>query len=59
MSRDPIVEEVRQYRDQYAKQFKYDLRAIFLDLKEKQDKSGRKCITRKPKSAKTSPSSPI
>ena len=28
MLRDPIVEEVRRHRDEYAKRFNYDLRAI-------------------------------
>lgn len=30
---DPIVEEVRRLRDEYARQFNYDLDAIFADLK--------------------------
>ena len=38
---DPIVEEVRQIRDAYAKQFNYDLDAIYRDLKTKEQKSGR------------------
>jgi hypothetical protein len=33
MSDDPIVEEVRRIRDEYAAQFNYDLQAIFADLK--------------------------
>jgi len=38
---DPIVEEVRKARDTYAKQFNYDLDAIYRDLKEKERRSGR------------------
>jgi len=34
--RDPIVEEVRRARDAYAKQFNYDLDAIYRDLKAKE-----------------------
>jgi hypothetical protein len=36
MTKDPIVEEVRKVRDEYAKQFSYDLDAICRDLQEKQ-----------------------
>jgi hypothetical protein len=38
---DPIVEEVRKARDAYAKRFKYDLDAIYRDLKEKERRSRR------------------
>jgi len=30
---DPIVEETRRIRDEHAKKFDYDLRAIFEDIK--------------------------
>jgi len=30
---DPIVEEVRRLREEYAEQFNYDLDAIYADLK--------------------------
>ena len=33
---DPIVEEVRKYRLQYVKKFKFDLSSIFADLKKKE-----------------------
>ena len=41
MWNDPIVEEVRKIRDEYARLFNYDLRKIFENLmeKEKQRKS--------------------
>lgn len=52
MSRDPIVEEIRRYRDEYAKCFNYDLQAIYRDLKEKQEKSGRKVVSFPPQPAK-------
>jgi hypothetical protein len=32
MWKDPIIEELQQIREEYAKQFNYDLRAIFADL---------------------------
>ena len=53
---DPIVDEVRAARDQYAKQFNYDLDAICRDLQQKQVQSGRKLVTfppRRPKSPQT------
>ena len=49
MIRDPIVEEVRKYRDKYAKQFNYDLDAICKDLKEKQKKTKKKVVSLSPK----------
>ena len=37
---DPIVDEVRRIRDEHAARFNYDLRAIYKDIKEKQQLSG-------------------
>ena len=42
---DPIVEEVRRARDAYAARFNYDLRAIFRDLKEQEQRGGRKLVS--------------
>ncbi len=39
MKEDPIVEEVRQYREQHAAQFDYDLHAIYQDIKEQEYRS--------------------
>ena len=33
MNDDPIVEEVRRVRDKLARQFNYDIHAIFADLR--------------------------
>ncbi|GBL12475.1 hypothetical protein MSj_03992 [Microcystis aeruginosa Sj] len=44
MYKDEIVEEIHKYREEYAKSFNYDLKAIFDDLREKQIASGRKVI---------------
>lgn len=38
--KDPIVEEVRKARSQYARQFNFDLHAICKDLKQKEEKCG-------------------
>ncbi len=34
MWKDPIVEETRRMKDEYASKFNYDLQAIYHDLKE-------------------------
>ena len=49
MYEDAIVDEVRRIRDEYARQFDYDLEAIACDLKEKEAKSGRKYVSLPPK----------
>jgi hypothetical protein len=49
MWRDPIVEEVRRRREEYAARFNHDLRAICRDLRERQKKSGRKIVSLPPK----------
>jgi hypothetical protein len=35
--RDTIIDEVRKNRDQYARQFNYDLHAMCVDLRHDQD----------------------
>jgi len=50
---DPIIEEIRQYRDEYAKRFNYDLQAIYHDLKEKQEKSDRRIVSFSPRPVKS------
>ena len=49
---DPIVEEVRKARDDYAKKFNYDLDAICRDLQEKQGKEGKNVVSFPPKRVK-------
>jgi hypothetical protein len=49
MPDDPIVEEVRNARDEYAKQFNYDLDAICRDLQEKQRQSNRQVVSFPPR----------
>lgn len=53
MWQDPIVKETRELREQYAMQFKHDPDAIFEDIRNRQKKSARKCVSfaaRRPKS---------
>jgi hypothetical protein len=49
MKDDPIVEEVRQYREQHAAKFNYDLQAIYQDLKKQEHRSIRTFISYSPK----------
>jgi hypothetical protein len=49
MKKDPIVAEIRKYRNQHAAQHGYDLRRIYRDLKAKEGRFGHKLATRKPK----------
>ncbi len=43
---DPVVEEVRAYRQAHAARFNYDLAAIFAALVERQKSSSRPVINR-------------
>jgi len=49
MNDDPIVEEVRRARDEYAKKFNYDLDAICRDLQKKQEQPGKHVVSFPPK----------
>ena len=46
---DPLVEEIRCYRQQHADQFGHDLKRIVEDLREKEEKSGRPRLDPGPK----------
>jgi hypothetical protein len=52
MARDPIVDEVRKFRDAYAKHFQYDLEAICRDIRVKQTQSGKQMVSLPPKLVK-------
>ena len=49
MALDSIVAEVRQAREAYAKQFNYDVYAMWRDLKERQRTSGRTGVSLSPR----------
>ena len=49
MRRDPIVEEIRQYRQEYAARFNHDLKSICRDLRERQKKGDRKVVSLPPR----------
>lgn len=55
MYRDPIVEEIHRIREEHAKKFDYDPRAIYLDIKRREKearKRGIKFVTLKPRGTK-------
>lgn len=41
---DPIVDEVRRFRDQHTAQFGYDIQEIFKNIRSQQKSSGRKYV---------------
>jgi hypothetical protein len=45
MWKDEVLEEIYRIREEHAKSFKYDLRAICDDLRKKQTASGRRIIS--------------
>ena len=49
MWRDPIVDEVRAHREEYARRFNFDLDAIHRDLKAQEQASGKKLVRLPPK----------
>jgi hypothetical protein len=49
MARDPIVDEVRRVREQYAARFGFDLDAIYRDLKERERQGEFTVVYRRPR----------
>lgn len=49
MPTDPIVEEVRAIRDQFAARYNYDLDAILSALKKASQDGGRQLVSFPPK----------
>ena len=47
--RDPVVEEVREIRQEHARRFDYDPKAIYEDLKRYQEESEREVVSFPPK----------
>lgn len=41
---DEILEEIRQVREEHAKSFNYDIKAICADWRQRQANSGRKLV---------------
>jgi len=51
MWQDEILEEIHQIREEHAKSFNYNFKAIFADWQKKQAASGRKLVSLQPKIA--------
>ncbi len=51
MQNDPIVDEVRRIRQEYAKQFAYDLRAMAADLRQHEQQHADRLVSFPPKPA--------
>ena len=49
MWKDPVVEDVRAVRDEYARSFDYDLGKICEDLRRQQAEAKREVVTLPPK----------
>lgn len=50
--RDEIVDEVRKAREDYARQFDFDLDAICRDLRQKQQAGGQRVVCLPPRRPK-------
>jgi len=53
MWQDPIVAETRTLRDEYARQFNYDVSAIFEDLMAKQSMHPERVVSLPPRKVRT------
>ena len=42
---DPIIEELHRIREEHAKKFNYNLRAMFDDLKQQEKRSGKTYVS--------------
>ncbi|MBN1344925.1 MAG: hypothetical protein JXQ73_19690 [Phycisphaerae bacterium] len=51
MRKDPIVDEVRGYREQRAARFAFDIRAIAQDARQREARGGHKVVSLPPKQA--------
>lgn len=49
MRLDPVLAEVRKVREEYAAQFKGNVRAMMDDIRQRQKESGHATVAREPK----------
>jgi hypothetical protein len=52
MQTDPIIDEVRRIRQEYARQFDYDLGAMAADLRKHEQEHPERLVTFPPKPAR-------
>ena len=55
MKRDPIVEETRKLREEYAAKFGHDMDAIFDDICKRQKTGGKNLVNFPPRRPKHRP----
>ena len=51
---DIIVEQTRKVREEHAAKFNFDLKAIYEDLKQQEEQSGREVVSLSPKEPRQS-----
>jgi hypothetical protein len=49
MDKDPILEELHRVREEYAARFSYDLRAMYRDLKAREERGEFVVVHRAPR----------
>lgn len=49
MDKDPILEELHRIREEYAARFNYDLRAMYRDLKAREERGEFVVVRRSPR----------
>lgn len=54
MWKDPIIEETRKLRDEYAQNLNHNVDAIFEDIKQRQTQNNRKLVSFPPRRPITS-----
>jgi len=52
MENDPILEEIHRVREEYAARFNYDLKAIYRDLKTREEQGEFVVVHRSPRASK-------
>lgn len=52
MQDDPIVDEIRRRREEYAKEFNFDLEAMAEDLRKREQKHPERLVSYPPKPAR-------
>lgn len=49
MTKDPLLDELHRIREEYAARFNYDLKAIYRDFKEREDRGEFVTVRRSPR----------
>lgn len=58
MPQDEIIQEVRANREAYGGRFNFDIRAIYRDAKEREQKEGHKVVALEPRRTVSVPEKP-